>query len=336
MAGDVGFTNVWLVGFCLSLIYYGTYLPIFCISMNVLWKRRRVVGRPHWCMIICNTLICVLTTTNIAMQITRGYRGFSVDDSALSSPSSRLYRVNDVPAIVQHLSFYMCMVTADAIMAYRVYAIWGCNPIPALVAVALWAASLGLAIRVVYDQVNLNFSAGITPSLSSMLMMLMRDSSYVLVLTFCLNIISAGLISWRIWRLSPPSNCSLSRKAIEVFVGSAVGNGAHLLVLIVARSFSARVYVLFYMPLTPLVALVFSSILARVTSELEHAILTPNDPSAFLPADAVLAIGRDALDPADSKELRSIELQERALAHCCCPCHAPNLRLRDSSTHDVV
>ncbi|OJT03199.1 hypothetical protein TRAPUB_6247 [Trametes pubescens] len=99
---------------------------------------------------------------------------------------------------------------------------------------------------------------------------------YFFILTFCVNMLCASLICFKIWRVHVLAkrvvDVSATKNVLEIVIESAALYCAYLFALIVTSSVGSNVFFVFLDPLPPVTAVIFSMLIVR-------AQITPKEPS---------------------------------------------------------
>ncbi|RDX42184.1 hypothetical protein OH76DRAFT_1561127 [Lentinus brumalis] len=274
---DIAEPNASLIGFALQLFATGAYCVYVLRCASIMQKKVRD-GVSLWLPITC-ALILTITLTDLIMNAILVYQAYEIKGTEPLDPVATIAcHSNDPLGISKNALIVVLGIVSDVIIVYRTFVIWDLAILMVLLPIGLLLADIALGIWAVWTLAS--SGSGTDPVLAAVTLRV----RYFFVVTFCLNMLCAGLICWRILRVHAimPSNVSRNsvierptKRALEVVVETAAIYCVHLLILIVSSSIGSNVFFIFLDPLPPVTALVFSMIIVRAQNGRTRTISGP-------------------------------------------------------------
>ncbi|KAI0754219.1 hypothetical protein C8Q80DRAFT_1137674 [Daedaleopsis nitida] len=274
--------NTHVFGLWLQFLFTGAYYVYFAQCVAILRRRFKKGGLTIWSPLACG-LFFVLTTLSIVGDAIRGYEAFSAPDDPNVLPNPSLY-YRDVAtplSLMKNSIIILGALLSDAVIVYRTYVVWSGSYLATSLPFLLLLADFAWGI---FSTWTLSQTKSGDSFILAEVTVRVR---YFFVITFCVNVLCAGLICWKIWRVHFRTvklrmwrdNDSLSR-ILSVIVESAILYCAYLFVLIITDSIGADLFFVFLDPSTPIVAIVYTLLIVRIQTP-------PESMSTHLPTSAL-------------------------------------------------
>ncbi|RPD75379.1 hypothetical protein L226DRAFT_612450 [Lentinus tigrinus ALCF2SS1-7] len=283
--GDIGVANAELIGLWLQLLATGAYLVYF--SRCVASFKYSIRGRSSygWVPIVTVCILMFLCTIgDQVLALVRTYQAFGVPLGGRPDPGA--FYANPATKLSLAKNSFNVILTflSDIIIVFRTYVIWNGNWFVIVLPVCLMIVNLTLGV---FTLIALG-SAKTGDDL--ILATVTVRFKYYLIVTFCLNVICASSICWKIWRVhSRVSRIipSSSGHVMEVIMQSAGIYCAHLFALIVTNAVGTNAFFILLDPLPPMAAIIFSMMLVRAQDR-RTPLLSDRDVDSRLPPTADL------------------------------------------------
>ncbi|KAI0739127.1 hypothetical protein C8Q80DRAFT_1204244 [Daedaleopsis nitida] len=264
------YQNARTIGFWLQLFAFSAYLVYLQRCVTILRRKQHEGGVSLWLPAVC-VLIFVITVMIVVINMVLAYRALSVSDSFKQPNPTLVYaEVASALSVAKNAATVALALISDIIMVYRTYIVWNMNTIAILAPVGLLLADIALGIWSTWSLSQT--STGSDPIMAGVAIPV-RD---FFAITFALNILCAGMICWKIWRVHsriPPQIFSMGHNptahVFEVMIQTAALYCAHLLILVVSDRAGSNVFFLFLDPLPPVTALVFTVLIVRARAHQE-------------------------------------------------------------------
>ncbi|TFK91207.1 hypothetical protein K466DRAFT_338350 [Polyporus arcularius HHB13444] len=282
---NIDLSNARLVGLWLQLFATGAYFVYLAQCVEVLRGKRRD-GMSLWLPIVC-ALMFVITMITDACDMVLAYEAFSSSPGRETNPWKVYADVGGTLSLLKNASTIALAIISDCIIVYRTFLVWGSKIPVVLIPVVLLFADIAFGVWSAWtlSQTH-NGDNAITAAVSVRV-------RYFFVITFTLNVLCAGLICWKIWRVHSgvPANVantirSPTGRVFEVIIETAALYCTHLLILIVSDGVGSNLFFLFLDPvrispltpnaapliherrlqLPPVTALVFTMIIVRAST----------------------------------------------------------------------
>ncbi|KAI0760052.1 hypothetical protein C8Q74DRAFT_1372011 [Fomes fomentarius] len=259
---DILLANARLAGLWLQLCATGAYVIYLPQCIPVLRAKLRE-GVSLWLPVAC-LLIFVITLMDQIIEMVIAYHAYSVHRPGELRHPLTVYANASTLSVLKGSATLALVIISDFIMVYRTFVVWNFI-IPVMILPALLLlASIGLGI---WSATSLSQTPFGQAPISAVVTVRAR---YFFALTFAFNVLCAGLISWKAWRvrsLSPNQASSVSDsptpRAVQVIIETAAVYCAHLFILIISDSVGSNLFFLFLSPLPPIAALVFTMLIVR-------------------------------------------------------------------------
>ncbi|KDQ56609.1 hypothetical protein JAAARDRAFT_58887 [Jaapia argillacea MUCL 33604] len=253
-------------------VLWGAFMILFCGAVNVLIERRRVRKEVSTPLLLTAILLFCSITTHWIIDISRAFDAFvyaqdhtlSFYNSSDASPNaavSYLSEISNIKNVVNSGVYVFTTLVGDAFMIYRLFIVWGRNLWVVLLPLLLWVALLvtGSATTWIFafaSSTNLFNSAGawITASF---------------VITLLENLVSTGLIAYRIWITSRAWGDGATysgSKIIQIIIESAALYSCCLIISLCAYLAKSNVQFVAVAVNSPVVGIIFALILTRAHS----------------------------------------------------------------------
>ncbi|TFK81015.1 hypothetical protein K466DRAFT_502877 [Polyporus arcularius HHB13444] len=257
---DVLPANAHLIGFWLQISFSGAYFVYFPQCVLILRRKMRD-GLSFWLPLVCG-LFCVLTVISLAVEMSRAYGAYSVHPPDLPNPSLYYANAASTGSLIKNTINVVQAIISDAVIVYRTFIVWNSNYFVIILPILILMADAGLGILSAYT-----LSQTKTGDVLILAAVTIRVR-YFYILTFCLNLLCACLICFRIWRIgfrplnSHESKSPLSR-AMAVVVESAGIYCAYSFILIVSNIAGSNVFFVFLDMAPPIISIVYSMLIVR-------------------------------------------------------------------------
>ncbi|KAI0717084.1 hypothetical protein C8Q76DRAFT_648331 [Earliella scabrosa] len=259
MPADIPLVNSELVGLWFELLATGVYYVYFPQCMSILWRKRRSNNLSIWLPGVCLLMFFIVTGVLINRMI-RAYHAFGLSGSMGEIPPNptAFYTNSAAPESLINNSMTVALaIISDVIIVYRTYIVWNSNLWVIVVPIVLLCADIVYGIWATWTLAQT--AVGDSP----IVMEVTVRARIFFIFTFCINMLCAGLICFRIRRISKTSSLwtssdRITRRVFEVVTESAALYCGHLLALIVCDAVGSNVFFLLLDPLPPVTALVFS------------------------------------------------------------------------------
>ncbi|KAG2069404.1 hypothetical protein BDR04DRAFT_1078191 [Suillus decipiens] len=186
-----------IMSISLEGILYGFSVFMFLGTIYALTQNRRVQAINHSSLVVA-LLLLLLSTAHIVVNIIRTEDGLvKYRDSFPGGPEAFFSDVSQTTYLTKNVLYIMQTLLADGVLIYRCYVVWRSTWIIILPCM-LWCGVLVTGVYAAYisSQARSNFFGGdLAPWVEAFL-----------VLTIISNLLSSGLLAYRIWVIE----CSVS------------------------------------------------------------------------------------------------------------------------------
>ncbi|KAI0739196.1 hypothetical protein C8Q80DRAFT_1204766 [Daedaleopsis nitida] len=251
-------TNAHLIGLWLQLIATGAYLVYLPQCVAILRHKARE-GLSLFLPTFC-ALIFIITMTDVVVEMKRAYSAFGVHGGQRPDPDEFFANPATQESLLKNGLTTAIAILSDIIMVYRTLNVYSYHILVILVPGGLLVADIALGIWTVVTLSQTNKGAALVLEEVSV-----RVREFFIV-AFCLNVLCAGLICWRIVRANaemPRLSGRVMNRVLEAVIQTAALYCAHLLILIVSSAIGSNIFFVFLDPLPPAAALVFSMLIVR-------------------------------------------------------------------------
>ncbi|KIK95822.1 hypothetical protein PAXRUDRAFT_11213 [Paxillus rubicundulus Ve08.2h10] len=272
-----------LIGGFMESLFYGLYVMVFLQCMQVLRRRQ---SRPSDYLVGTAVSLFVLITAHVVVDIDRNMDAFT-SQMGISNYPTTYYNIFDSWKNIVKSSLYVAItIISDAFIMYRCFIVWGRTYLVVAVPFLLLLADVGIGIFWIYTlSLVVNGENIFADALS------VRLTTFY-VITFVMNAMCTTLLAFRIWRIQrnvapfARGNEDLSRIAAVIvesgesrresslpidtndqwmgptLPGSAYS--AYLIVMIATYTSNSPAMLIFLNSLSPIIGIVFSSVIVRV------------------------------------------------------------------------
>ncbi|KAI0642526.1 hypothetical protein C8Q79DRAFT_917316 [Trametes meyenii] len=259
MAPGILVPNAHLVGLWLQMLATGAYF-VYLPQCITFFRKKLRQGLSIWLPAAC-ALMFVTTVIDLVVEMIRGYRAFSVKGTEPPNPA-HFYADPATPAsLLKNALNVIVAVVSDGIIVYRTFIVWNMNLAVILIPTATILANIAIGIWAMWTL------SRTLPGDALVLAAVTERIRIFFVLTFCVNVLCAGLICYKIWRVHAlarrVADASVTKNVLEIVIESAALYCAYLFCLIVSSSVGSNVFFIFLDPLPPVTAVIFSMLIVR-------------------------------------------------------------------------
>ncbi|KAJ3552966.1 hypothetical protein NM688_g3875 [Phlebia brevispora] len=162
-------------------------LLLLCHSRSLKLKRSKEV---KWWAVSVTLLLAAISTLDMAMSVERNLRAF-VHTAMSSDAVEILSDTRSWSYVLKHILYIAQVAIADAVLAFRLYVVWECKRLFAILSVLILFGGAGCAIAIiVLGKITHNIDGGQTGTLEVVLF----------ALDLATNIFAISLIVWKLWR----------------------------------------------------------------------------------------------------------------------------------------
>ncbi|KAI0739202.1 hypothetical protein C8Q80DRAFT_236948 [Daedaleopsis nitida] len=195
----------------------------------------------------------------------RAYHAFSVSGAKgelLANPGLFYADAATPESLLKNSITVALAIISDIIIVYRTFIVWNFSFTVIAIPIALLCADIAFGIWSTWTLSRTRIGDNLILSEVSVRV------KYFFIITFCVNMLCASLICFKIWRINqrtiPWSSTDRTiNRVFEVVIESAALYCAHLFALIVSDSIGSNVFFIFLDCLPPVTALVFSLLIVR-------------------------------------------------------------------------
>ncbi|TCD63102.1 hypothetical protein EIP91_006006 [Steccherinum ochraceum] len=292
-----------LAGLFTECILYGIFLVTFAMCVKALFTSALPGRLKRYLLIVATLLLFIFATMDVAFGLRHILDAF-VYYTGPGGPIAELSRISYWVNVMKGVNYNCQTSTADAILIYRCFMLYGRKWRYITGLMIFWAAGLFSEFATVYTEITLRQSATLdaarlTPWITSML-----------AITLTLNLLATGMIVLRIWAVERISSKSGLREFPQSYYGSSGGSLKFAMLVIVESGaiYSGSVLVFFVSSLlhsnaqyiashavVPIIGITFNLIIIRLQ--------TPPSQAVTLVEKGELTLGYDA-----RTELRAIQI----------------------------
>ncbi|KAI0085804.1 hypothetical protein BDY19DRAFT_895916 [Irpex rosettiformis] len=201
-----------LISLVLESITYGVFLVTFGMCVRELFMGRTSIGKRqtyNWPLIVVAALMFILETMNIVCSIKFNHDAF-IRYKGPGGASVIFHKISYTVNVMKTGCLQMMALIGDGMLIYRCFVVffydWRVVAFPIL----LWFANAACGITIIYISATLRTDTLITANqLSSFIMSF-------LVITLVTNLLTTGLIVWRIWTVSREANRAGAARATGI------------------------------------------------------------------------------------------------------------------------
>ncbi|KAI0716386.1 hypothetical protein C8Q76DRAFT_616742 [Earliella scabrosa] len=263
---DILVPNAHLIGLWLQIFATGAYCVYFIQCVRIV-RQRACEGISHWIPLTCIVMFLIVVV-DLAVEMERVYISFRVSGETGATPGDPAkFWANPTTtgSMIKNTITILLAIISDFIIVWRTYVIWQRNILVILGPVVLLLADIAVGILASWTLAQTS-TRDVDTIIISEASMRFRD---FFIVTFCINVLCAGLICWKIRAtmsslVGPGSTVGiLLHRLFEVAVQTAAFYCAHLLAIIVTDSAGTNLFDC----LPPVTALVFSMLIVRTRVE---------------------------------------------------------------------
>ncbi|KAK0204323.1 hypothetical protein DFS33DRAFT_878986 [Desarmillaria ectypa] len=249
------------VGAYLSTLLFGAYI-VTAYHCSVVLYRRYKSKQPHMYLLGTHIALFLLIAWRCTVTIIRTLYGVVhlAPDGIIN-----LHPIWSTWSLVENLPWVITPIVADAFLVYRTYVVWMQKYLIIVIPLLLFAADVAMGIY---------FLVGIANS-STTLEQLIHVTTAFAAVTLSANIVCTALISFRIWTVH--RSISVTRQGlyplsniIALIVESAAVYTIVLITQIITMSLESCVYFVLFDIQSPIIGIVFSMIIIRVSEGQSH------------------------------------------------------------------
>ncbi|KAI0716354.1 hypothetical protein C8Q76DRAFT_794675 [Earliella scabrosa] len=278
MDSDISVENAELIGLWFQILATGAYLTYFWRCIGTLMETRERASSVRL-LVVC-ILIFLCTIGELVLALVRTYQAFGVHDGRQPDPTAFYMDPTTQLSLGKNSFNVVLTLISDIIIVYRTFVVWNFNWIVIVVPICFIVANLALGVLTL---VALASAKGVDDIILATVSVRFK---YYLILTFCMNVICAGLICWKIWRINAKVSRvipSASQHVLEVIMETAGIYCAHLLALIITNCVGTNVFFILLDPLPPMAAIIFSMMIVRVRQSRPSQFSTTSGSSSIPP-----------------------------------------------------
>ncbi|KAF7348031.1 hypothetical protein MSAN_01755500 [Mycena sanguinolenta] len=249
------------IGAFVENIIYGVYLSVFVECCTLFWKKKDTRGVKHIYLLVTTALLFILITMRCIIDTYRCVVAFDNPEVDFGSP-------NTVLGVLTNALEALVTTVADVFIVFRTFIVWNRNWYIVVIPALLCLANFGTGILVLVTQVqSATQNASVEATINAL--------NAFLSLTLATNIVSTGLISFRIIKINrdvasmASSNRSPARSAsmriLSIIVESAAMYTLLLTAILITNRYDEFVTFALIDCTPPTIGLVFSYIIIRVS-----------------------------------------------------------------------
>ncbi|KAF7353742.1 hypothetical protein MVEN_01059600 [Mycena venus] len=191
-------TEAQIVGLFLESVFWGIYLITFFLCLRVLlfnsnYDRKRLSDF-NWPMLTVCLCMCAFATMDVAVGLLHNIQAFVLYKGP-GGPAEEFSHISDWVNIVKTVDVVMQTTLGDAMLIYRCWIIYRKSWRVVAFSILLWLGGAACTAMIIHVEATLHSNALITSSSLGPLVL----SFWVLTITQ--NLLTTGLIVFRIWRV---------------------------------------------------------------------------------------------------------------------------------------
>jgi len=254
-----------LIGALIALALYGVFFVLFCATLHVLCIQR-TTARFNYPLLTASIAIFAFTTTDTILKSHRLLVGLLYTPSPYT-PDTYFPGSFDWPYVLEDAVIVLNMLTADAVLLYRVWIVWGRRWQVVAVNVLLWLGFLATCVQTLQVQVETVRQPAEIPLQVSLGQWTIISQSLSLVQT----VTSTGLLAGRLWRVNRAASRykqSSFVPVIRILVESGAIYALLLLAFVLVLATGLPESALVMQLISPTIGITFSLIIVRVGLDL--------------------------------------------------------------------
>ncbi|KAG1778940.1 hypothetical protein EV702DRAFT_967251 [Suillus placidus] len=251
-------------------ILYGFSILMFLGTICAMTYNRRIqdINRPS---LIVAVLLLILSTAHIVVNIIRIEDGLvKYRDTFLGGPVAFFEDVSQTTYLIKNALYVAQTLLADGVMIYRCHVVWQSTWVIILPCM-LWCSVAATGVYAVYSCSH--------ASSSIFAAKLAQWVEAFLVLTIATNLLSSGLLAYRIWMIERSVSTVRATKStlmpiLRVLVDSAVLYSAVLFPALICFMYSNTGEVVVVDMAMPIMSIAFYMVLIRIAINRHHRFST--------------------------------------------------------------
>ncbi|KAJ4481905.1 hypothetical protein J3R30DRAFT_2099966 [Lentinula aciculospora] len=242
-------------------ILFGFYISTAIRCSIILWKRFKTKGRIHPYLLATHVALALLVTTRCIAVLVRG----------MLPSINKTYTIRDTwswDTLFVDSLWMIALLISDAFVCFRAYVVWARNIYVQIFPISLLIAN---AILMVY-RLRVEADSDLAEQNEKKYIRRLENITIVfMIVTLVLNVFNTSIIAYRIWsvRRRTASTRTMPQDALANLVSLLVESAAIyttvLVVDIILLSLGKILFLVFTDIQTPLIGIVFSSIIVSVT-----------------------------------------------------------------------
>lgn len=241
----------------LESILYGFSIFMFLGTICAL-TYNRCSDRPS---LVVAVLLLILSTAHVVVSIIHAEDGLvKYRDTFLGGPVAFFGDVSQIPYVIKNALYVMQTLVADGMVIYRCYIVWQSTRVIILPCM-LWCGVAVTGFHAIYSCSQTSSSIFVTE--------LAQWIRAFLVLTIATNLLSSGLLAYRIWMIEHSVSTVRTGKSslmpiLRVLVDSAVLYSAVLFPALICFVFSNTGEVVVLAMAMPIMSIAFYMVIIRI------------------------------------------------------------------------
>ncbi|KAI0760067.1 hypothetical protein C8Q74DRAFT_1208800 [Fomes fomentarius] len=265
---DILNPNAHLVGLWLQIFFTGAYF-VYLPQCLLILRRKMRDGLSLWMPITCFVMF-IIVILDLVVEVIRGYQALAVSGpkgAILADPAAFWANPATTGSMIKNTVTIVLAIISDCIMVYRTYIVYNMNWLVIVAPVGLLLGDIGVGILASWTLAQTATGGNLIQTEVS------RRFTQFFIITFCLNVICAILVCWKIRDVTSQVASTRVRgdrttsRVFGVVIETAAFYCAHLTALIVSDGIGSNVFFIFLDSLPPVTALVFTMLIVRTRTE---------------------------------------------------------------------
>jgi len=195
MAANFRIDEAQLVSLWMEAISYGIYLVTLGLCIRALfWGSTGKKEYYNWPLIIVAFLMCFFLTFDVSISLKHILDAF-IFFQGPGGPDGFFGEISEWVNVMKSVDTEVMALIGDGMMIYRCLVVFGWKWLVVAVPILMWLANAALAGMITFIEVTLHTNTLLSTSKISPL------TTTFLVITLVLNLLTTGLIVWRIWSI---------------------------------------------------------------------------------------------------------------------------------------
>ncbi|KAF7335781.1 hypothetical protein MVEN_02234100 [Mycena venus] len=257
-----------LIGTFLELVLQGFYIMLFIEHVKILhgsaansWAFRYLLAT--------SITIFLLATTHTIVDVTRATIAFTATPSIPNAAAKYYANFSAFMSIFRTAIYDALTIVSDAFIVYRCFLVWGKNYWITLLPFLLFLADFATSVWS-------TSALGVAPTGDPFAVIAVTlRVRYFYGFTIAVNLLCTALISYKIWNVNRGAagrfGGPVVSKLVAVFIESAAIYSMFLVALLTTSILGTDVMFILLNMMCPIIGIVFSSVIVRVTSERSKA-----------------------------------------------------------------